>query len=230
MQYSNLLHIVQANKEKYVNNSINLNRCRKKFVGCKEKTGSQYVHPPTLVIVKKKKPGPVLYLGVVVLVLFSCIFFNIPMTNSMGPPPPKNPNPPETAPPSMPPPDSSEPPPPPPPPPEPSSDSQNPPSQDVAVPYKIPPWSAAPGHEFYLEVLKEGSIIDKFNVFDKGAYMFGRLDLCDFVLEHPTISRFHAGTLHSHTFLCLIYSPLHETNYIEYRREIRECNSSEQNG
>jgi hypothetical protein len=25
--------------------------------------------------------------------------------------------------------------------------------------------------------------------------MFGRLDLCDFVLEHPTISRFHAGML-----------------------------------
>lgn len=24
--------------------------------------------------------------------------------------------------------------------------------------------------------------------------MFGRVDLCDFVLEHPTISRFHAGT------------------------------------
>ncbi|KAJ0099379.1 hypothetical protein Patl1_21584 [Pistacia atlantica] len=27
---------------------------------------------------------------------------------------------------------------------------------------------------------------------EKGAYMFGRVDLCDFVLEHPTISRFHA--------------------------------------
>lgn len=26
----------------------------------------------------------------------------------------------------------------------------------------------------------------------KGAYMFGRIDMCDFVLEHPTISRFHA--------------------------------------
>lgn len=29
--------------------------------------------------------------------------------------------------------------------------------------------------------------------YEKGAYMFGRVDLCDFVLEHPTISRFHAG-------------------------------------
>ncbi|WJX45534.1 hypothetical protein P8452_32408 [Trifolium repens] len=67
------------------------------------------------------------------------------------------------------------------------------PSQGVAVLYKIPTWSAAPCHQFYLEVLKDGSIIDKFNVHEKGAYMFGRLDLCDFVLEHPTISRFHAA-------------------------------------
>ncbi|CAK8540800.1 unnamed protein product [Lathyrus sativus] len=80
-----------------------------------------------------------------------------------------------------------------PPPPFHSTDTQPPkPSQGTAVPYKIPAWSAAPCHEFYLEVLKDGSIIDKFNVHEKGAYMFGRLDLCDFVLEHPTISRFHA--------------------------------------
>ncbi|KAH7688954.1 Forkhead-associated (FHA) domain-containing protein [Dioscorea alata] len=32
----------------------------------------------------------------------------------------------------------------------------------------------------------------KWHWSGKGAYMFGRIDLCDFVLEHPTISRFHA--------------------------------------
>ncbi|XP_028801053.1 kanadaptin [Neltuma alba] len=64
--------------------------------------------------------------------------------------------------------------------------------QSVGVPYKIPAWGGAPCHEFYLEVLKEGCIIDKLDVYEKGAYMFGRLDLCDFLLEHPTISRFHA--------------------------------------
>nr|XP_043606251.1 kanadaptin [Erigeron canadensis] len=61
-----------------------------------------------------------------------------------------------------------------------------------AVPYTIPSWSEPPCHNYYLEVLKEGSIIDQFHVYEKGAYMFGRVDLCDFVLEHPTISRFHA--------------------------------------
>ncbi|CAJ1835838.1 unnamed protein product [Sphenostylis stenocarpa] len=110
------------------------------------------------------------------------------MTNSMGPPPPISPNPPDIVPSMSPPRDSAEPQPPP----RPPRDLPKPPSQDVAVPYKIPPWSAAPCHQFYLEVLKDGSIIDKFDVCAKGAYMFGRLDLCDFVLEHPTISRFHA--------------------------------------
>ncbi|XP_047310704.1 kanadaptin [Impatiens glandulifera] len=64
--------------------------------------------------------------------------------------------------------------------------------QNITVPYEIPPWSEPPCHRYFLEVLKEGSIIDQLHVYDKGAYMFGRVDLCDFMLEHPTISRFHA--------------------------------------
>ncbi|KAM0917773.1 hypothetical protein ACQ4PT_009215 [Festuca glaucescens] len=60
------------------------------------------------------------------------------------------------------------------------------------VPYAIPDWSAAPGHPFFLEVIKSGQSFEKLDVSKKGAYMFGRVDLCDFVLEHPTISRFHA--------------------------------------
>ncbi|XP_062009733.1 uncharacterized protein LOC133726235 [Rosa rugosa] len=113
------------------------------------------------------------------------------MKPPMGPPPPKNPSPP-------------------PPPPPPQNPNPNPPSasttdsetappetskhqsQGFAVPYSIPEWSGAPCHQFQLEVLKDGAIVDQFNVYEKGAYMFGRVDLCDFVLEHPTISRFHA--------------------------------------
>ncbi|KAL8171509.1 hypothetical protein V2J09_023313 [Rumex salicifolius] len=60
------------------------------------------------------------------------------------------------------------------------------------VPYKIPPWSAAPCHSYSLEVLKDGLIIDQLDITKKGAYMFGRADICDFVLENPTASRFHA--------------------------------------
>ncbi|KAJ0041789.1 hypothetical protein Pint_18903 [Pistacia integerrima] len=94
------------------------------------------------------------------------------------PPPPKNPNPnPSSENPSA---DTEE------------QDKSNSVTQHGSVPYKIPEWSGPPCHKFYVEVLKDGSIVDQFDVCEKGAYMFGRVDLCDFVLEHPTISRFHA--------------------------------------
>ncbi|CAN8275933.1 unnamed protein product [Cochlearia groenlandica] len=60
------------------------------------------------------------------------------------------------------------------------------------VPYTIPEWSGSPCHIFHLEILKEGSIVDKLDVYKKGAYLFGRDGMCDFALEHPSISRFHA--------------------------------------
>ena len=37
-------------------------------------------------------------------------------------------------------------------------------TQSAAVPYTIPSWSEPPGHSFYLEVLKDGSIIDQLDV------------------------------------------------------------------
>ncbi|KAK8949599.1 hypothetical protein KSP39_PZI006332 [Platanthera zijinensis] len=64
--------------------------------------------------------------------------------------------------------------------------------EHTVVPYTIPPWSEPPEHLFSLEVLKEGTVIEQIDVSKKGAYMFGRVNMCDFVLEHPTISRFHA--------------------------------------
>ncbi|XP_011010826.1 PREDICTED: kanadaptin [Populus euphratica] len=90
---------------------------------------------------------------------------------SMAPPPPTNPipTPPET-----------------------STEQEKTKSKDPLVPYTIPEWSGPPCHKFSLEILKDGSIIDQFEVCEKGAYMFGRVELCDFILEHPTISRFHA--------------------------------------
>ncbi|KAL2522982.1 SMAD/FHA domain-containing protein [Forsythia ovata] len=65
-------------------------------------------------------------------------------------------------------------------------------NNNTEVPYTIPEWSGAPCHKFFIEVLKDGSIIDQFDMNEKGAYMFGRVEVCDFMLEHPTISRFHA--------------------------------------
>ncbi|XP_024526862.1 kanadaptin-like [Selaginella moellendorffii] len=61
-----------------------------------------------------------------------------------------------------------------------------------ARPYDIPEWSHAPGKPYFLEVLKDGSILEELPVSEKGAYMFGRHENCDFALDHPSISRHHA--------------------------------------
>ena len=60
--------------------------------------------------------------------------------------------------------------------------------------YKVPWWSAKPPQEenFNLEILKNGCIISTTDLNDKAFYVFGRLPLCDVVLEHPSISRYHA--------------------------------------
>lgn len=104
--------------------------------------------------------------------------------SAMAPPPPRNPNPPEpesasepsvdrqieleSNPPSSDAPENSD---------QVSNASENPSSASAkggskleqqnsnsAVPYKIPPWSGPPGHEFFLEVLKDGAIISRYDV------------------------------------------------------------------
>lgn len=73
-----------------------------------------------------------------------------------------------------------------------SADSKK--EKDVDVPYKEPVWSGVCHSDsgYYLEILKNGCIVDKLNVCLKPFYVFGRQLNCDFQLEHPSISRHHA--------------------------------------
>lgn len=62
--------------------------------------------------------------------------------------------------------------------------------------YEPPSWSKVPDDEsnlFRLEVLKSGQIIDVFTLHNKDHFILGRQpDICDFCLEHSSISRKHA--------------------------------------
>lgn len=49
----------------------------------------------------------------------------------------------------------------------------------ASVPYTIPTWSGRPCHQFYLEVLKDGSIIDKFDVYVSAN--FNAIDISFFI-------------------------------------------------
>jgi len=58
--------------------------------------------------------------------------------------------------------------------------------------YNIPESSAIPPVEYTLEVLRNGSIIDYISLSHRPYTVFGRSPDSDVVLEHPTISRYHA--------------------------------------
>lgn len=59
------------------------------------------------------------------------------------------------------------------------------------VPYKEPPWSGVPDREYSFQVLKGGIIVSNIPL-NKPYIIVGRKDDCDIVLEHPSISRYHA--------------------------------------
>ncbi|XP_077394207.1 kanadaptin isoform X2 [Festucalex cinctus] len=61
------------------------------------------------------------------------------------------------------------------------------------LPYTEPKWGGpAPADVYSLEILKNGTIVDKVPLAHRGYFVVGRLPVCDVTLEHPSISRYHA--------------------------------------
>lgn len=61
------------------------------------------------------------------------------------------------------------------------------------LPYTEPPWGGrAPDIPYALEILKNGTIVDKVPLTHRSFFVVGRLPVCDVSLEHPSISRYHA--------------------------------------
>ena len=63
--------------------------------------------------------------------------------------------------------------------------------------YTPPPWSAAPGVAYSLEVVREGVVIETIDISQKAFYVVGRdPSSADVVLPHPSVSRTHAIIQH----------------------------------
>uniref|UniRef100_A0A0D6RA07 FHA domain-containing protein n=1 Tax=Araucaria cunninghamii TaxID=56994 RepID=A0A0D6RA07_ARACU len=62
--------------------------------------------------------------------------------------------------------------------------------------WQPPDWSVEPRPGVYrLEVVKDGEVLDHINL-DKRRHIFGRqVVVCDFVLDHPSVSRQHAAVV-----------------------------------
>ncbi|XP_068195611.1 kanadaptin [Antennarius striatus] len=61
------------------------------------------------------------------------------------------------------------------------------------IPYTEPSWGGkASDTPYALEILKNGTIVDKVPLTERSYFVVGRLPVCDVSLEHPSISRYHA--------------------------------------
>lgn len=76
--------------------------------------------------------------------------------------------------------------------PEPPPSNLTPTIRHKNLQYNIPESSNLPPIEYTLEVLRNGSIIDYISLSHRPYTVFGRSPDSDVVLEHPTISRYHA--------------------------------------
>ncbi|XP_029837936.2 kanadaptin [Ixodes scapularis] len=61
----------------------------------------------------------------------------------------------------------------------------------AGVPYTEPPWSGVPDREYSFQVIKNG-VIQASVALDKPFLVVGRKEDCDVVMEHPSVSRYHA--------------------------------------
>jgi pSer/pThr/pTyr-binding forkhead associated (FHA) protein len=58
--------------------------------------------------------------------------------------------------------------------------------------YNVPDSSSIPSHQYALEVLRNGTIVDNIDLCQRAYTVFGRAPDSDVILENPTISRYHA--------------------------------------
>lgn len=62
---------------------------------------------------------------------------------------------------------------------------------DVPLPYNEPSWGGIPPPIYSFEIIKNGTFIETYHI--RSSYVvFGRLDVCNIIFEHPSVSRYHA--------------------------------------
>ena len=65
-------------------------------------------------------------------------------------------------------------------------------SKSLQIPFEPPSWCCICKKNYSFEILKSGVIKGEISLTQKSYYIFGRLEGCDVVMEHPSISRYHA--------------------------------------
>ncbi|KAJ1986413.1 hypothetical protein GGI25_005760 [Coemansia spiralis] len=74
------------------------------------------------------------------------------------------------------------------------SDKEGALEQFPALKYQPPSNASIPNGQYSLEVIKDGSVVENHKIPQKAStyFSFGRLPVCDFPMDHASISRYHA--------------------------------------
>jgi len=64
--------------------------------------------------------------------------------------------------------------------------------QTQPLQYLEPSWGGIPEKPYYLEILKNGTVVETVKLENKSYFTIGRLPVCDVPFEHPSLSRHHA--------------------------------------
>eukprot|EP00996_Jenningsia_fusiforme_P005647 NODE_6655_length_549_cov_15.624000_g6235_i0.p2 GENE.NODE_6655_length_549_cov_15.624000_g6235_i0~~NODE_6655_length_549_cov_15.624000_g6235_i0.p2 ORF type:complete len:123 (+),score=22.00 NODE_6655_length_549_cov_15.624000_g6235_i0:37-405(+) len=63
--------------------------------------------------------------------------------------------------------------------------------------FRCPAWAALPSKNVFIQVMKDGKVKEKFMLNKDPYYLIGRdPNICDFQLQHKTVSRVHVGIIH----------------------------------
>jgi hypothetical protein len=69
----------------------------------------------------------------------------------------------------------------------------------VVIPYKEPAWGGLSEVKYNFEIVKNGTVVERYDLSDKSYHVFGRLPSCDHSMDHPSLSRYHAVLQHCRT-------------------------------
>ncbi|CUG86328.1 Hypothetical protein, putative [Bodo saltans] len=81
--------------------------------------------------------------------------------------------------------------------------------------FKIPAWVAIPAVALHLECLREGVRMAPLSLDRYPTYLLGQSPVCDFRLEHTSISRVHAALAYHGEKKCFVVVDLQSTNGVK---------------
>lgn len=85
--------------------------------------------------------------------------------------------------------------------------------------FRCPEWADLPPVAFHLHCTRDGAALPSFNLHRYAFYLFGKnAAVCDYILQHPSISNVHAALVFHRQQECFVVVDLHSTNGVRVNR------------